>query len=264
MHECEVKAFRLIAPVSVTRRIKNVKQPRGGYVNPKLFTIINRDDGKSLSEVENLHPSLIGMVVDYLTRCCSGSKSEDAFGISLLGASIMKDTQHAKQLCKQIKGLDDISITSACQMSGYDVCFRVGAMQYKQVRDILPDAATIENVRTMVTRSLTFLEEYGPKTKDHFTFEGGYTPTVTNGDGDFLTESTLWDFKASKTGPTSANTLQVLMYYLMGKQSVHHEFDTIDNIGFFNPRLNNVYLLRVSDIDPDVISAVSCDVIGYN
>ena len=47
----------------------------------------------------------------------------------------------------------------------------------------------------MVLRSLAFIENYGPIIKDGFTFEGGYTDIVSSGDGDYLTENTLWDFK---------------------------------------------------------------------
>jgi hypothetical protein len=76
---------------------------------------------------------------------------------------------------------------------------------------------TYENIITMVKRSLNFFKKFGPVTKYGFTMRGGYTDTVSTGDGDFLTEDTLWDFKVSKKGPTSAYTLQVLMYFLMGK-----------------------------------------------
>lgn len=50
----------------------------------------------------------------------------------------------------------------------------------------------------MIERALKFFERYGPKILDGFTFEGGYTYIVSSGDGDFITEDTLWDFKVSK------------------------------------------------------------------
>lgn len=53
---------------SVTKRISMVKQPYGGYLNKKQFDVTAIDDGKILNEVENIHASLIGLVVDYLTR----------------------------------------------------------------------------------------------------------------------------------------------------------------------------------------------------
>lgn len=54
------------------------------------------------------------------------------------------------------------------------------------------------------------------------------------------------------------------MYYLMGVHSIHEEdFLDIENIGIFNPRLNTVYLLKISDISQETIKAVSEQIIGY-
>ena len=53
---------------SITKRISMVKQPYGGYLNKKQFDITTIDDGKILNEKENIHASLIGLAVDYLTR----------------------------------------------------------------------------------------------------------------------------------------------------------------------------------------------------
>lgn len=136
-------------------------------------------------------------------------------------------------------------------------------MGYKPAESIDPDGAAISNIRLMVERSLKFFEEYGPVVLDAPTFEGGYTEIVSAGDGDFLTEDTLWDFKVSKKPPTNKHTLQALMYFLMGKHSIHDEFDSVENIGFYNPRLNTVYRMAVSDIAPEVIEEVESEVIGY-
>lgn len=49
---------------SVTGRINVIKQPRGGYINRKEFTINVLEDGIKLNEEENIHPSLVGLTVD--------------------------------------------------------------------------------------------------------------------------------------------------------------------------------------------------------
>ena len=126
-------------------------------------------------------------------------------------------------------------------------------MGYQPVESIEPDTNTIANIRVMINRSLKFIEKYGPVVMDGFTFEGGYTDLVSSGDGDFLTTDTLWDLKVSKNKPTKDHTLQLLMYYLMGKKSIHKEFDSITNLGIFNPRLNCVYLLDINNIDSSII-----------
>ena len=43
---------------------------------------------------------------------------------------------------------------------------------------------------------------------------GGYTVTVETGDGDFLTDDTLWDFKVSKSKPTNKHTYIAVAYVL--------------------------------------------------
>ena len=248
---------------SVTKRIKEIKQPRGGYIKPKDFELRQLDDKTELYSSENIASSLIGLVVDYMIRYSLGVELKESFKVSLKGASCINEMENARKLLSGISGLDDKSIYNACKLVGYDVCYRSGVAGYKPVQYIEVDKETIFNIRTMVNRSLKFIDEYGPITKEGFTFEGGYTDLVTTGDGDFLTRSTLWDLKVSKSAPTNKHTLQLLMYYLMGIHSIHKEFQTIENLGIFNPRLNSVYLLKINSIPKDIINEVSSKVIGY-
>ena len=53
------------------------------------------------------------------------------------------------------------------------------------------------------------------------------------------------------------------MYYLMGSHSIHEEFQSVEKLGIFNPRLNKVYLLNINEIPSEVITQVANDVIGY-
>lgn len=136
--------------VSVTQRIKQVKQPRGGYIKPKELTVVSLGDGAAaLNPVENVHASLMGLAVDYMTRFMTGAPATDAFAISLMGAQIIGEMDLAQELLAGIKGLDDESIVRAVKLSGFDVCFRAGIMGYKPVQNINPDADTIANVRVM-------------------------------------------------------------------------------------------------------------------
>lgn len=256
---------------SVTARIKAVKQPRGGYIKPSMFESIQFDDGNVLCLNENVHASIIGMVVDYMTRFLMTLDVNDAFSISRQGASNAERfgmrgavAEVSKYLFK-IKGLDDDSIINACKVVTFDVWMRnpIMAVSAKRACDTNADAITIENIRIMIQRGLAFWNKYGPIIVDGFTFEHGYTDTVDSGDGDFLTVDTLWDYKVSKTGLKNTHTLQLLMYYIMGKHSGKPEFDGITKIGAFNPRLNVAYVLDVKKIPSDVIAVVERDVIGY-
>ena len=247
---------------TVTQRVKQFKQPRGGFINPKQFTVIHTEDDRILNP-ENISASSVGTAVDYLTRFLLGTDKEKAFQIPIWGAMRVKDFDYCYDLMERVTGVDDDSIFAVCQMTGYDVAVRAGLMYYKPVDEIQPDTATIDNIRTMVNRSIAFWKQYGPVVMDGFTFEGGYTEIISSGDGDYLTTDTLWDFKVLSSSPKSIHTLQLLVYYLMGMHSVHPEFKRIKRLGIFNPRLNNVYLLDIDAIPASVIETVSSEVIGY-
>lgn len=262
---------------SVTERIKQIKQPYGGYLPRKSFKMTQFDDGEELYPKENIHASLVGLAIDYLTRLMMGAKPEEAFSISLKGASYLDNTvtdlftmtfadEHysiAKSLLAAVKGLDDQSIINACKLTGYDVCYRVNPNAYKPIELIKPDKKTIHNIKVMVERNIAFWQKNGPIIMNGFDFEGGYTDFISAGDGDYLTEDTLWDLKVSKSAPTSSYTLQILIYYIMGMHSVHPEFKNIKKLGLFNPRLNRSYIVAIKKISPAVIQEVEKKVIGY-
>ena len=268
---------------SVTQRIKQIKQPYGGYLKPSMFKTIKLPSNKVLFPSENINQGIVGMTVDYLTRFILTNNKEEAFKISLDGAVIAQENniknaiEHANKLLDAIKELDDESIVNACALVGYDVWFRNTQAAILASNNIpkIPDSHTIENIRIMVKRSLDFFKQYGPITKDGFTFQanseelitdkqnGGYTLTVNSGDGDFLTKDTLWDFKVSKNKLKNEQTLQLLMYWIMGQHSQQPIYQSITKLGIYNPRLNVVYLLDVNKIPQSIIKAVEDEVICY-
>ena len=265
----------------VTQVASRVRQPQGGYLPLGLFIERQLSDSSLLAESENISPSLVGTVVDLLTRLFSlqvywtdgswhGVTVDDVFGNSLAGAEFMDERDglghaaEARLLLSKIKDLSDGSIVSACKLARYEACFRAGTEAYSSPDSAIPDEDTIANIRTMVTRAIRFFSEVGPITKTGATFRGAYTQVVTSGEADYLTDSTLWDMKVMKTPPKQKHTLQVLMYYIMGQRAfVGVEFLTIKTIGIYNPRLNKAWTLDISDIPKSVLDAVEYGVMGY-
>ena len=186
------------------------------------------------------------------------------FGVQALASAGLDESATFEALLADVNGLSDESITCACRLAGYDSAFRAGPIAYRPVMDITPDGQTIDNIRVMVNRAVFFFEKYGPVKIDGPTFPGGYTDTVSTGDGDFVTEDTLWDFKVSKQKVTPKQTLQILMYYLLWRRSSNANLVTIENLGLFNPRQNIVYLKSIADISPDVLTEIDLEIIGYN
>lgn len=77
--------------MSVTQRVKSVEQPRGGYIKPSDFEEnVLGDCDESIFDCINVHASLIGMVVDYLSRFMISKDLVESFKISIFGAINIK------------------------------------------------------------------------------------------------------------------------------------------------------------------------------
>ena len=260
---------------SVTERIGQIKQPYGGYLRLSEFEKIQRDDGVTLHLSENISGSLVGLAVDYLTRLYfTGGDRVKVFSISLRGAvaadmlfGFTDAVDVFKNLIVNVRSFyDDESIANVCRLASFDVYYRnpFAAAHSEGYVSANPDTATIQNIRTLAERSISFFKDYGPVTATDFTFEpSGYTETVNTGDGDFLTSNTLWDMKVYRGRLTSKHTLQILMYWVMGRHSGQEIFSPITKIGLYNPRSNTAYILDTGKIPEEVIKTVEDEIICY-
>lgn len=245
---------------SVTQRVKQASQPRGGYVDPKAMEVryLGRDGAAVTIDhtAENVHVSLVGMAVDYLTRVAIGRPATEVFDLAVVGATRLGGdwSRYALELCQVVDGSrrrvfalpdaesarffapnlknpqwatarevylvpDSQAITAAVKLSNFSAVVRAGLAAYNPDANTDPDETTIEHISSMVGASLFFMWEYGPVMVDGFTMFGGYTETIDSGDGDFITLDTLWDFKVSVKPPTKVHTLQLLVYWLMARRS---------------------------------------------
>ena len=263
---------------NATDRVKQVVQPKGGYVPIKLVKELRIKDDTPLISRENIKPWIVGLAVDYLTRLMLGTDKNEVFKMSITGSYNFLELYHysdparhgtsfynIRRFYSNIRKenyLSDISIYCTCNLVSYDVCYREVPYWFNGT-EVRPDKQTINNIRQMVLRSLDFLKIFGPVVKHGFHFGGGYTETIDKAEGDYLTKDTLWDFKVLNTFPNNANRLQVLVYYLMGKESNREEFKSINKLGIYNPRFNAVYLINTLDINEDTMEDVKKNVIGY-
>lgn len=279
---------------SVTGRVNSVKQPRGGYVPVRLFQVETFDDGKTLHPSENVHPSIIGLAVDYLTRFltpstqvrtplaiklfhdayslpCPPTEAHFAFDISLNGAGIAEHNgkKGSKAAClkmiDEICGLDDRSIINACKLSTFDVWYRNAshALASRGYEDTNPDSDTIENIRIMVQRTCDFFSKVGPVVEKEFNIGTGISKEIVVGDGDYMTEDTIWDLKVLRKAPTPIHSLQLLVYRIMGQHSDDGNFNSVIKLGIFNPRLYKSYVVHMKDISEETVKEVERDVICY-
>ena len=251
-------------PMAVTTRIRMISQPPEGLLPLSLFERVPLPDriGLHPRAVETVAPDIAGLYVDYMTRIAMGAPKRVAFRIPLLGARLVGRAGEAEALLDRIVDFTPPSARAACLLLDFDAALRRGP-QYWKPRRMVPDEATYANLTRMVARSLVFFKEYGPVVWEGFDFEGGYTDRITSGSGDFLTKDTLWDFKVSCYPPNPGYTLQLLVYWRMGLHSIHAEYKSIRRLGFFNPRRNEVWLLNVDRIAPELIDWTDHELIGY-
>ena len=251
-------------PYTVTQRIKVIQQPAGGYIPVSAMSIKQYRDNFSLNGRENIPANYVGLAVDYLTRFRVTGNLEEAFDIPILGAKILfhyygmrEESLHSLKLLESVKSGD---ISSAVRLTAYDDVYRAGITDIKRLS---PDEATIENIKIMVNRGVSFLKRFS-EVKTGLTFEGGYTNIVVSGDCDYLTDNSLIEFKVLRGNVTKNHTLQILMYYLLGLHSIHSsEFQKVKWLAIFNPRKNVVHYVNVRRIPEVVINEVSREVIGY-
>lgn len=248
---------------SVTARVKNVRQPRRGYIPICKLKTTEYSDEYRIETIDSYYKPIQGMAVDYLTRFMNGSPKQIAFQIPLMGAQKVHELYKAQNLLDKIIGLDEKSIYATCQLVGYDVVVRRGSQYFTSVENITPNKRVIHNIAVLVSRGISFFKKNGPIISMGFTFEGGYNDIICKGDGDYLTATTLWDLKVSESKPKITQTLQVLVYYILGIHSIHPEFQTIKELGIYNPTLNIAYTICLSKIPDTVFYNVSRDVIGY-
>ncbi len=95
---------------------------------------------------------------------------------------------------------------------------------------------------------------------------GAYNEIVSRSNFDFLSYSTLWKLflsNSKKPKPTTSETLELLMQYIM-LINVNPEFeDRIDSLGIYDPNNNIEYIISIADIPKSTIETVYSDVIGY-
>lgn len=251
---------------SVTTRVREVKQPYGGFIKPSSLHIDVYHDNFQLNEHESVASTIVGMAVDYLSRLSIGIPIREVFSLSIEGAIRAGKTKEALGYLSEIKGTDESSVINTCKLSAFDCWIRnpISALHATPPSELVIDKQTVSNIQIMVQRCHNFFTQNGPIIKSGFTFEPtGYTKIIDSGDGDYLTQNGLWDIKVLSSKLTSKHTLQILVYWIMGLHSQKPEFRSISMLGIFNPRLNTSYTIQTSDIPDEIIDTVEHEVIGY-
>lgn len=102
-------------------------------------------------------------------------------------------------------------------------------------------------IKVLIERTMSFLD-----TQDivaaNVRFDGAYTGVISSGTSDYLTTEGLIDLHINHTRPDIYQTLTSLINMRLISHSAHREKSANKRITIFNPCLNNVYTLNISDI----------------
>ena len=292
------------ARFTVSQAANEVEQPTGGFIDPlksiwipieyKGFEI---DDQETIMltgtdyQKESLPPANIGTIVDYMTRFmldlnngCSrwsltGSLSTLFYGsirVEELGVEVPPGME-LDTLYSKVSGLDDDSINAMCALMKYEYALRTGRVDFSE-KNLYADQLTCEHIRIMVNRTLSAFDMLGIKNDvvpGAFFSRNAYGNIVTRGDGDYVSPSMLLDMKVSKKeGLTTIQTLQLAMYYILGKRSCNGcilsttgislqcNYSQMNKIGIINPRQGLIQIIDMRDIDPEILDKIARDVMG--
>lgn len=294
MADFKIIETKLPSMMTVSQAVGVINQPRGGYINPKDLeeTAFEGDPIIDLSQ-ENIHSSLIGLSVDYLSRYLLTKDKENSFDIPLKGVMALQHyaydirlgmeydfsnsydlldeeiafTNYQEMYRKLLDNLDtelsDLCIASAAKLSGFDVAYRRGPEYFVGVDQIEPDDTTIEHIRQLTKRTVNMLKKYGKLVDAGFDFPKAYTRRIINADADYLTEDTLWDLKVIKGKFGKGHIMQLLLYWRLGMKDSPKKFSKVKYIGIISPRHNKAYRYELSQIPQEFIDFLDYKVIGY-
>lgn len=238
---------------------------------PKDFKLTHyrlmTDDKSDLQEgEESLKPTLMGTLIDYLTRIVI-YKDLKAF-------DFIKNTKNKKliqQLKKDFKDIDYTQLTQeniklVTRLCLFEHSFRGNEYIDPLKENIEINTLTCDHIKTMLNRANNFFNKFGQPVLTQYkcsitTSLKEKTYVEIYGDGDYLLQDALVDFKVSKNGPTQDYVRQLLIYYIglvgkdLKKKKVKRE--EIKYLIIFNPRLDMFYKLDLESISEASLGEVN-------
>lgn len=276
---------------SIKDRAVEAEQPEGGYLKVTDFDRFDLADGKGAVSVSDVPAAYVARAVDGLSRMALEGERADVFYKYMRGASRAEDCgragsiRAAKGLKDGIAGMDDESIRNACRIASFgDWLVDPAAAEDGPGPDAVePGDASVEAIRVMAARMGAFFDRYGQPEEREFSFEpadgdsmgyvsmtmggggtwGGYTVSAACGNGDYISGDTMWLVKADGSEVTEADTLELLMWAVMGVKSGQSKYQAVKRMGILEPGTGTAYTMSMDAVPADVLEAVCGNVLGY-
>ncbi|WP_436340302.1 hypothetical protein ACSF83_05280 [Lactobacillus johnsonii] len=230
------------------------------------YRLMTDDKSDLQGDEESLKPTLMGTLIDYLTRIVI-YKDLKAF-------DFIKNTKNKKliqQLKKDFKDIDYTQLTQeniklVTRLCLFEHSFRGNEYIDPLKENIEINTLTCDHIKIMLNRANNFFNKFGHPVLTQYkcsitTSLKEKTYVEVYGDGDYLLQDALVDFKVSKNGPTQDYVRQLLIYYIglvgkdLKKKKVKRE--KIKYLIIFNPRLDMFYKLDLESISEASLGEVN-------
>lgn len=222
------------------------------------YSELNRDD-------ESIRPSLMGTLIDYLTRVLI-CKDLNAF-------DLIKTTNRAKplirQLRKEFKDLDNKQLTIENLKLIAKLCvleqeFRAKKNTEFKHEKIEFNQKTFDHIQIMLQRTVNFFERFGYPALSEFHVSIKLIDNMmveVYGDGDYLLSNAIVDFKVTDKEPKRDYIRQLLVYYFglndAELKSNKIKRDEIKELIIFNPRADKFYKIDLDNVSPNSLNEVN-------
>ena len=254
--------------VTITRFVKEIKQPRGGYFNkPLKYQFSENKFIESKNEV--LSPNTIGTMVDYLTRfiffensdvnkilqpVVKGAELINRYHDDLIGYQVIDELIHTK------RELNNNVVNNMLKASFISDVYRSGRFEgYKNVKEyqeiVLSD---YQHISEMFERCLNFMDILKAQSEiieSDFLVSSDKENSLW-GDGDIINNNVIVDFKVYSRNPWNKNnSLQLALYYLLGKNGISNSkinFNKVNYLVLFDVRHNIINYIDINDFSNEL------------
>lgn len=278
---------------SVSELVETIEQPIFGILPISCFEKKElKQDSYVLSGKNSIPAAHLGLIVDYCIKYILGVKLSDILHVEYAGYaehirvsairffdSISEQSltqiyieDERKNIClsdfiskvENAKTFDDF-VTNMLYVIQYGDFIRNFRYAYDRIGETFKTKLSkeeLQDILVLFMRTQSWISTFDDVTPMYKFKPYGYNNTVTSGEGDFCTKNTLWDLKVSNGEPTTKDTLQLLIYYIMAKHSGNKLYKDVDSVGVYNPRLDTTWLCDIQRIKPSIIKKVS-SILGF-
>lgn len=273
---------------SVSQIVRDTEQPVFGILPLRYFEKKElKQDNYKLSVDETISAMHVGLIIDYCTKYSLGVPLQEIVYIEMAGYAehlrmdankffhseseqstlqvYMDDVE--KEICisnfmanvKKAETFEDFVKSMYYVIQYGDLMRNSGPYAYYRsstVFDTVLSENDIKNILICYIRTHGWISKFDKVTPMYRFKPYGYNNTVTAGEGDFCTKNTLWDLKVSDGEPTTKDTLQLLIYYIMAKCSGNRLYAHVDSVGIYNPKMDATWICNMNKVDRSIVNSV--------